>query len=448
MSLELKIKEWEKNLPKTFEKIKDYIEEDYIFFGENKKRCFDPKNQKFKYQKCKECNFIYNILDYKNKSIVIPSGKKQGLNLNILVTKSTDNGYQASKDIKYQNNSSGKKILKFYKKDFFCIDNVTWFKTRDKTLNLSMIMLVLKLFCQRKNFPLFVDFLNFYHCTDKNYLVYIEREYISIGDFNKNPSFNNSLSPLAKSKRVNIFSPTVARDIILQASVCLRFFSNLFFTHNELDYTKLRFSLDPFETTYEETKLSCSFRLYIFPSGYSSISVYDSSKDWWGRFFYSLEKKTVTDIEGIPFDDFVIQTNGSKNYYFPKTYFNFDENFQMEYLQKRIYFYRINGKADLFLKSRKNRGSVAALGSFDVVCLFCSLMTINYFSEAVIENKQLLRIWKGIWTLDEEKIITEILTAQTKPLLFFEIFMIVKKFYIRFDALEYLFRELSELELL
>ena len=92
---------------------------------------------------------------------------------------------------------------------------------------------------------------------------------------------------------------------------------------------------------------------------------------------------------------------------------------------------------------RREKGSVFGLNSFDVVTLFCSLMTAPYFSEPVMDNDHLFRVWLGLWRKEESHTITKILTSQKKPLLFDDICVILKKFYIRFDALQYLYNELT-----
>ena len=445
MSLEKKIRDWEDESPKLFSKLKDSLGETIFRFNHRKNRCYDRESFSFKYQKCNKCNYLYNHLSYRegHDRIGIPCGKRKGKYLSI-VKENGEDIYVMRPEIMEINIEIGKKIHKFYRDEFFCITNINWYSTSSQLLNLSLMMMVLRLYAIRKNFPFYIDYLTFYNCTETNFLFYIEKEYEGIESFNKDPNYGSSYSPLAQQRCSNNFSVDVTRDIIFECVLTLRFYTNLFFTHNDLDYSKLRFSGNTVHLQYDDEEFISSFKCFIFPSTYSSISVYDSEKNWWGRFFYTKEQKKVDQKESIPFEDFIIEMNGTKNYYKGDP-FEMGKFFEKEntYLEHRVYFYKINKKMEYFLKMRRERGSTWGLHSFDIITLFSSLMTVPYFSETVVNSDELFRLWLGLWRKDEGHIITDILTSQKKPLLFRDICRIIKKFYIRFDALIYLYRELS-----
>lgn len=450
MSLEKKIKDWEKQGENIYEKIKTESGQEKIKVNSIYSRCYNRKEYDFKYQKCKNCDYLFNILSYRDEQskIFIPVGRKKGKEIKIISLKGRDE-YLLRKDIRETNNVIGKKIYTFYKDEFFCISNIDWYSTDDMVVNISLICLIIRLYSARKNFPLFPDFLYFYNCTRSNFLVYISTDYESIEEFAKDPIYGNSFSPIAQKKKTSNFTPEVAKDILFQCILSLRFLSNLFFTHNELDYTKLRFNSKPVHIEYDKKMYVSSFRCVIFPSSYSSICIYNSKKDWWTRFFLDNSKLTTSESHNIPFDDYIIDVNGTKNFYNSAKSdigeYIPDKTSADDYVSHRIFFYRINKKINHFLKMRRKRGSVWGLFSFDIVTLFCSLMTIPCFADTILCHTELKNTWYGLWRTGEAPIITKLLINQKNHLEFDNICTIIKKFYIRFDALSYLFDRLSNI---
>ena len=449
MSLDLKIKEWETESQPVFERLKKLLGQGKFRShpGQGNGKCYDRESFEFKYQKCERCKYLYSNMSGKTK-ITIPKGKRRGRTIQI-IQEQGENIYENRNDIKELNIEIGKKIQKFYRDEFYSISNINWYVTSSQLTNISLVMLILKLYSIRKNFPIYLDFLNFYNCTETNFLIYVEQDYEDIDSFNRDPNFNVSYSPLAQKRVVTNFSVGVIRDILFQIVIALKFYGSLFFTHNECDWSKLRFSNHAVHVQYSteegDSEFICSFKCYISPSVYSSISIYDSEKNWWGRFLHTTGGMRLTTSEKIPYDDYIIEMNGTRNYYLhdPFKVSKCLPEEKREYYEKhRIYFYRFNTKMEYFIKLRRDKGSVFGLNSFDVVTLFCSLMTIPYFSEPLMDNDELFRIWLGLWRKDEGRMITEILTSQKKPLLFDDICRIIRKFYIRFDALPYLYHSL------
>jgi hypothetical protein len=447
LSLDYKIKEWEDENERIFEQLKKRDNIIYINKFEHN-RCYTRDLFEFKYQKCGRCKYLYNHLLYhseNNSHCIIPSGKRKGRKMEIVSEKGTDQ-YFLVEEAGVKNNTIGRKIFDFYKDEFFCITNVNYYSTRDILTNISIILLILRLYSIKKNFPLYIDFIYFYNCTDTNFLIYLSQEFESIEEFNLDPNYNNSFSPIAQKRKVSEFSFDTVKDIIFQTVITLKFYGNLFFTHNELDYTKLRFSSKPIHVQYDKKIYISPFRCFIFPSAYSSICVYNSKEKWWNRFFHQKTQFSKDERFEIPFEDVLFEMNGTKNYYNHdivniSQYISSPEN----YLQHRIFFYRLNNKMNYFLKLRRTNGSVFLLNSFDIITLLCSLMTLPYFYDSLLKNSDLSRIWYGLWRKSEGQKITQLLINQHHPLKFDDVCLIIKKFYIRFDGLEYLYRELDNL---
>ena len=271
--------------------------------------------------------------------------------------------------------------------------------------------MILRLYSIKKNFPIYLDYLIFYNCSGTNFMIHTENDYETIEEFNRDPNYNVSYSPLAQKRVVTNFSTSVINDILFQSVLSLKFYGSLFFTHNELDWSKLRFSNNPVHIVTST------------PTGEEE--------------FLSNEK--------IPYEDFIIEMNGTRSYYTHDP-FNVNKCLKEEkregYIKNRIYFYRFNRRMEYFINLRRNNGSIFCLNSFDMMTLFCSLMTLPYFSEQVLDDDKLYRTWLGLWRKEEAHTITKILTSQKKPLLFDDICIILKKFYIRFDTIQYLYNNL------
>ena len=463
LSLDYKMKRWEDGNDKIFERLKSKgdtirVNPTTSFTSTRGEggvrdrggRCHSPDLFKFKHQKCSMCKYLYNHLAYHsedNTCVHVPSGRRKGRQLEIVSQEGKDE-YILNRGCKEKNIEIGRKIFKFYKDEFFCITNVSYYATRDTLTNISVILLVLRLYSIRKNFPLFPDFVYFYNCTGTNFLIYLSKEFECIEDFNRDPNYNNSFSPVAQKRKGSEFSIDTVKDIMFQIIISLKFYGNLFFTHNELDYTKLRFSSKPIHVQYDKKMYLSPFRCFIFPSSYSSICIYNSKDKWWSRLFYSKTKFSEDERSSIPFDELLIEMNGSNSYY------NHDQTNIGKYIPKgkrdnyfhhRIFFYRLNKKMNYFLKLRRTSASVFLLNSFDIITLLCSLMTLPYFYDSLLSDPDLSRIWYGLWRKSEAENITNLLINQHTPLKFDDVILILKKFYIRFDALEYLYRELDAL---
>lgn len=444
MSLEQKIRNWEDELPILFEKLKNELGQERITVNRRQgKRCYHSSEHEFKYQKCNLCSYLYHNLSFREKEgiISIPTGKRKGTNI-IILTNDRKGEYLHSSSLKKINNEIGQKIHNFYKDELFCISNIDWYTTGNPLLNISLVMMILRLYSTRKNFPLYPDFNYTYECSETNYLIYTEKEYESIDQFHKNPTYNVSFSPLAQKKVTPNFTREAVRDMLFQICLSLKFYGNLFFTHNSLDYTHLRFENKVYHIQLDKEYIF-QFKCTIFPSVHSSICIYDSKRDWWGRFLYVSNEEHVSTRESIPFEDFIIDMNGTENHYktTPPSYLPKREG--EYYMKYRIYFYRIKDMSHYYLKMRREKGSVWGLHSFDIVCLFCSLMSMSYFGNTVLDDGELRRIWLGLWRRGEAHEITDILTGQRSPLSFDDVYRVIKKFYIRFDAVNYLYEELS-----
>ena len=175
LSLDYKMKCWEDRNDRIFERLKskgDTIRVNptstSVSNGVQDRdrgggRCYSRDLFKFKHQKCDKCKYLYNHLAYHpedNTHIHVPSGRRKGRQLEIVSEEGKDE-YTLSRGSKEKNIEIGRKIFKFYKDEFFCITNVSYYSTRDALTNISTVLLILRLYSVRKNFPLFSRFCLF-----------------------------------------------------------------------------------------------------------------------------------------------------------------------------------------------------------------------------------------------------------------------------------------------
>ena len=138
----------------------------------------------------------------------------------------------------------------------------------------------------------------------------------------------------------------------------------------------------------------------------------------------------------MPFEKLDIDINDSKTFiknFFKLPYIN-------EYKENRIIFYKIGNQGENFLSIRR-KGVPICSRSFDIITLFVSLMIVENFRKSLMEDLKLLKIWKNLWKLDEFEILMKDI-IKTKDNKFKNVFRIIRKYHIRFDALDYLFNSI------
>ena len=94
-----------------------------------------------------------------------------------------------------------------------------------------------------------------------------------------------------------------------------------------------------------------------------------------------------------------------------------------------------------FNKIRNNYGIPICHKSFDFVCFLISFMKDKYFSKAFGECDRLMEIWRLLWVPEEyDKIMSDLEELRINS--YINIFNLIKKYYIRFDALDYFLNEI------
>jgi len=372
-----------------------------------------------RHQKCKGCRIISLLIkeDILDKEIKIMAGKNT--NSIIEIKESDFDIFEIKENFKNKTllEKYNKKISLFSKEEKHTL-NIKFYQTSNELLNLIIINIILINIMKEKNYPCVNNYLYHYFCGNKLY--YFSRKY-DINDINY----------IYKIER------EISKKILLQIIIFFKFFSNYYFIHNQAGIDFLRFDIELIEFEIDDKRIISPIKVYVEPSVYSSITLFNKKEA--KRFFnYNRNNKDIIDM---PFEDFDIDINGSKN--FNKN--AFDIEYIEHYKEERIFFYKIGNRYIDFLEIRKYKGIPLVSKSFDVVCFFISLLLNENFYDNFYKNYKLLIVWKGLWKKDEYKKLTEELNSwryKKHKNNFDLVFHIIKNYYIRFDALEYLYQSL------
>lgn len=373
-------------------------------------------NNIIRYQKCQGCSLISSLFneDILENKIKILYGKKKN---NILLVE------RSNHDIfKVVFNDYANTLLKIYNKkmsrlyDQECHTEITkFYEVSNGLLNLVIINTILKNIMKEKNYPAGNNFIYHYICN--NTLNYFNFKY-DIDNINE----------------LYHFEKETCRKILIQIIIFFKFFSNYYFLHNQPSIEFLKFDIDLIDFNIKDKKFFCSpIIVYIEPSKYSSISLFNDKNV---KRYYQ-QNKYRKKINNLPFEDYDIDVNGSKNFNLN----NFDIEYIDQYLEKRIFFYKIGNRVNDFMELRRHQGIPLASKSFDVVCFLVSLLLNIKFYENFMKNYKSLIIWKGLWKKEEyNSLMYELETWRGNQINNFDLILtIIKKYYIRFDALEYLY---------
>lgn len=368
-----------------------------------------------RHQKCKGC-FLISILF---KDDIIPEKIKiyKGLKTNYILCRSFSNPDIFKLEETKLNNELllryNRKIKKFYTNEEHT-NLVNYYSVSNYDLNLVIINIIIMNLSKNKNYPIINNFVYHYFCNN------------TINYFNFKYDINNI-------DEINNLEKETSRKIFIQILIFFKFFSTYYFVHNEPSIEFLKFDMDLVEFRIDNKLLTCPIKVYIEPSKYSSITTFSDTDV---KRFY-LKNNKIRKILDLPFEDFDIDINGSDSY----NHIYYDIEYIEGYQKKRIFFYKIGNRYEDFLENRIYNGIPVASKSFDIVCFLISLLLNKNYYNSFIKNYKSLIIWKGLWKKNQyDDLMKEMDSWRGNKLNNFDlVFFIVKKYYIRFDALEYLY---------
>lgn len=425
------INNWQEDIKSFYHFLKDNIGQE-ITIANKDYNCLSlslrDSNYLTRYQKCEACNKIASFLDHDilkdNDIIEIKFGKRKG-------EKIIFNRYDyAPFIINYEDKH--KKINLLINKqinnfiiDYYQHDNIYYYKIKNKYLNLVIVSIILKTIANAKNFPTPLKFLTFTICREKISLLNFSYEIEDLKNLLQNPSF---VTPTRKKKNIYL-NANIVEDIIKQILVFFLFYEKFYFCHNEanINYLKINYGVNNF--TFLDKEFISSIKLYILPSKFSSISMYHSQKNTLARFYhYKKEDRNFTNLVENWFIDWDGIRKKNRNIFIHGM-----EDFE----QGKIMYYLLGKEADKFLYFRRHIGATIMYQSFDIACFLVSLMIENYFYHAIKNNKKLNNIWSNLW-LEEELVDLEKDITECKNNTFDNVFIILRKYFIRADIIEYL----------
>ena len=374
-------------------------------------------------QNCKDCLLFKHLTKsgIVDEELDIMWGKYKGQTLYFNRYNYHQTNIVLDNKLREYNNQLTSKLSKYYTKEYFKLDNINYFKILDRNINLIVISIILKYIMDKRNYPNIDYFLYSYICENKLIIIRKKYEFEDISNLKLNPIFR-------EGKKL---SRTVIKDIITQLVIFFKLFSSFYFCHNEGSINFLKFSSEYINLNLGKHEYSSSIKVYVTPSCYSSISIYNRSKNLWARYSYNSCDKYY---HYYPYEKIDIDFNSSKNYNSKKFKIPYSEN----YLENRIIFYKIGKRSDDFIFIRRNYGSPVGSKSFDIACFIVSLLLEDYFLYVFEEDEFYLKLWEGMWKKDEkDKIWNEIKNQEDNN---FEIvYNILIKYHIRFDLLDYLY---------
>lgn len=278
-------------------------------------------------------------------------------------------------------------------------NNIYYFNTEDSNMQIIMMYIFIKQLSVNKNFPITTDFIYAYICTGKLAVLKFEDDYF--GDFKG-------------TKDYHYFC------IIKQLISTLHFLNFYNFVHGNPSIEYLSFEEKHIKYKYKHLSINSEYNLKLDVSQQSSISLFD------GDNFYHFMKK------GIKFNNPIKHINS-----YPGSKFKDNIKLGIPYYpgfkEKRVIGFKVSEPVQLPIFS----------GSFDCCCFLISILCEDVWRNELMKNQKFVSVWKGLWKEDEYSNLMKDIKNFDKNNNFKNIFRIVSKYYIRCDAVDYLFENLN-----
>jgi hypothetical protein len=241
--------------------------------------------------------------------------------------------------------------------------------------------------------------------------------------------------------------PEISEGIILQLVSTLHFLSTYAFVHSNPCLHYLGFSKTPVNYIYDGVTISSKIGLRLIPSGCSSISAADDKEII--RIYHpgslliqSADYTQVPKIETMPF--ITLNNSSSKCSSTKKSKKLLNNPCMSEYLNISTVCYKI-GNVNNFEHYIRHLGIPLFYSSFDLYCFFTALMCEELFYNSV-KGSKLANLWKKLWLPNEYSdmmINLRIFQEKKEPPQFKKILIFLSKYYLRCDAVNFIWAELK-----
>ena len=373
-------------------------------------------------QRCKGCQILYRLrkgnLQNPNE-IEIYSGSKKGSKF--LLEK-----YDFFKDDYLENLETEEISISVFKSlnpvFFHCSKKISYFNIENSKVNYITQSLIYNQIMKQENLELYNNYIWSFICGNKIHLIHQKSNIPDLKELSGNPLFSIFHSPnrdIEKFK-TNGISKIVVLAILKQLIFTYKILGKYHFIHSKPGKEFYHFSPEPVTINKETFPLKLIIECHSYTAtSYQGKRFYCSSV---GNFHH----------HGIPLESIDVDVNGT-------TSFCNNKNFPSRYNNKRILFYKIGKRSEVFLKIRNHHGIPICYQSFDFVMFLISLVIQEEFY--VFKEMKEYKLWKGLWKLEEYPELENKLFALEKNN-FENIYNIVKDFHIRFDAHEFFFQSL------
>ena len=392
-----------------------------IIEKDNNCRCFSMRNKKMCYsRKCKGCQIISRLIktNYLQKNeIEIFSGR----NKNTFITVK-NYMYQSSNYI-LENNCTN--FLIYVSNSLKNIENyeisTVFYKTQDPNYNYIINSIIKNLILKKEKLHLYDNFLWSFVCSSFTTIIRKKATYKNLNDLCKSPYYSNYSSPYLNIEQERKLSKNTVNSIIKQLVYYFNILKDHYFIHGEPSIKYLSFSNEKTIISGETHIL----KIILDSSPFTSIN-YQKRR-------YCFNEERIVNF-GIPLENIQVFINGSRNY--------IDHSkIQRDYDRISILFYKIGNKSNNFIKIRNSYSIPICYKSFDFVCFMISLIKDKYFYSTFSECDNLFTLWKNLWRSDEYPNLMKDIEKMKKNN-FVNILNIIRKYYIRFDAIDYFYNEL------
>lgn len=373
-------------------------------------------------QRCKGCQILYRLRKgntQNNNEIEIYSGVKKGNKLLLEKFDFFKDDYLENLETQEISYSLFKTLNPLY---FHLNNKSKYYNIENSKVNYITQSLIYNQIMKQENLNLYNNYVWSYICGNKIHLLKEKNNISDLKELSGNPLFSIFHSPNRDIEkfRNNGVSKIVVLAILKQLIMTFKVMGKYHFIHSKPGKEYYNFIPEPITINKETFPLK--FILRCHP--YSSITYQDK------RFYCS----SIGNFHhhGVPLESFDVDVNGSNSYCDNK-------NFSREYNSKRILFYKIGKRSEVFLKMRNQYGIPICYHSFDFVMFLISLIIQEEFY--VFKEMKEYKLWKGLWKLDEySSLESKLFSLENNN--FDTIFDVVKNYHIRFDALQFFYSSL------
>jgi hypothetical protein len=248
-------------------------------------------------------------------------------------------------------------------------------------------------------------------------------------------------NPIIDNKDI-ILNKDICKGILVQLIVTIHFLNSYSFTHGSPCLNNLGFTNIKNNFTYDGINIKSPITLRIIPSGFSSLTTIGLENQLIRPFYpgtlltQSVKYDFLPKIEIKPF---VGKKSSSSNCSINSSSSNNFNPCLEEYNNMKYMCYKIGDNYNSLI-SYIRTGVPLFQSSFDLYCFMTSLMCENSFYKGVIDDDELLNIWKSMFNKDDYYDLMEeldIIRDEGISPSFIKIAAILSNYYLRCDAINY-----------